>query len=341
MSNANELLEKVTGAVNTTATLSGGAGNPNGGLLSPEQGDRFIDYMWDNTVLSKVVRKVRMRADTVELNRMAVGQKLARLATEAVDDGVNVGATFSKISLTTSKLRLDWELSTESLEDNIEGADLEDHVARLMATQFGKDIEDLMINGDTALTGDALYKSFDGFNKRALAGAHQVDAAGAGIDRGLLRKAIKAMPRQYRQNKNEMRFFAGSNLISDYQYSHQRVTTDGLLNDATNATALRNQSVAPDGAPGFTYDYAFGYKIVEVPLFNEDRMFGGTPAPGHTDVWLTYPKNLLMGIKRDIKVYSEFRNKKDTVEYTVYTRVGVQIENLDCFVVIKNIKLEV
>ncbi len=37
---------------------------------------------------------------------------------------------------------MDWELSTESLEDNIEGADLEDHIARLMATQAGNDIEE-------------------------------------------------------------------------------------------------------------------------------------------------------------------------------------------------------
>lgn len=332
MSNANDLLSKVI----TAGATDDGSLRTGGGLLSPEQGDRFIDYMWDNTVLSRFVRKVRMRADTVELNRMAVGEKLVRLATEAVDDHVNAGATFSKISLTTSKLRLDWELSTESLEDNIEGADLEDHIARLMATQAGKDIEDLMINGDTDKTTDALYKAFDGFSKRAKSGGHVIDAAGAEMDRGLLRKALNALPRQYKQNKNDLRFFAGSNLISDYQYSHQRVSNDFPV-DAANATAHLNRPVTPEGPAGFVYDYAFGYSIVEVPLMNENQTFNATD--GHTEAWLTFPKNLLMGIKREIKVLSEYKNKKDTVEYTVYTRVGVQIENLDCFVVVKNIRL--
>ena len=38
----------------------------------------------------------------------------------------------TKVDLSTKKLRLDWEVSTEALEDNIEGAALEDHLVRLM-----------------------------------------------------------------------------------------------------------------------------------------------------------------------------------------------------------------
>ncbi len=96
---------------------------------------------------------------------MSVGEKLMTLATEGDDTGSNAAVTFSKISITTKKLRLNWELSTESLEDNIEGPDLEDHIARLMATQAGNDIEDVILNGNTALSSDNLYKSFDGIVK--------------------------------------------------------------------------------------------------------------------------------------------------------------------------------
>jgi len=136
---SNELLEKAAAAGTTVSTgfgsSTGGSGvhvaseNGNGGLLNPEQSARFLDYMFDATVIGKVARTVRMKSDTTEIDRMSVGEKLVKLASEGENTAINQGVTFSKISLTTKKLRMDWELSTESLEDNIEGADLEDHIA--------------------------------------------------------------------------------------------------------------------------------------------------------------------------------------------------------------------
>jgi len=134
---SNELLEKaIASGTTATGTFASHTGDTsgthvaaeagNGGLLNPEQSARFLDYMFDATVIGKVARTVRMKSDTTEIDRMSVGEKLVKLATEGDNTGVNSAVTFSKISLTTKKLRMDWELSTESLEDNIEGADLED-----------------------------------------------------------------------------------------------------------------------------------------------------------------------------------------------------------------------
>ena len=115
---------------------------------NPEQGRQFIDYIWDATVLARDGRRITMRGNTMELEKVNVGQRVIRAAAQA--DGVyeNAGAVFSKVDLSTKKLRLDWEVSTEALEDNIEGAALEDHLVRLMTGAFGNDIEDLAINGD-------------------------------------------------------------------------------------------------------------------------------------------------------------------------------------------------
>ena len=183
---SNETLEKAiaAGAVDTgdfSGSLSGSGihvgASSKGGLLNPEQSARFLDYMFDATVIGKVARTVRMKADTTEIDRIGVGEKLMKLATEGDNTGTNAAVTFSKISLTTKKLRLDWELSTESLEDNIEGPDLEDHIARMMATQAGNDIEDVILNGDTSLSSDALYKAFDGVVKKAKAYGHEIGRA--------------------------------------------------------------------------------------------------------------------------------------------------------------------
>jgi hypothetical protein len=346
---SNETLEKAiaagTTATGTFASTTGGEGvhtaseNGNGGLLNPEQSARFLDYMFDATVIGKVARTVRMRADTTEIDRMNVGEKLMKLATEGDDTGSNSAVTFSKISLSTKKLRLDWELSTESLEDNIEGPDLEDHIARLMATQAGNDIEDVLLNGDTALSSDSLYKAFDGVVKRAKANAHVVDAGGAAISRSVFNSALKALPRKYKQRRTDLRFLSGSNLIQDYLFATSQNIQN--VNPQDIASGIIRGEVAPLGGPaGYVAPYAFGIPIVEVPLLPETQAgtYSGTSG-SHGDVHLTFPNNVVIGIKRDVTVYRFFWPRKDSIEYTMYTRVGVQIEQADAWVVVKNVKV--
>ena len=341
---SNELLAKAVDA-NTTITGSMvGSANPTdgihvgsegkGGLLNPEQSARFLDYMFDATVIGKVARTVRMRADTTEIDRIGVGEKLMKLASEAENTGTNSAVQFSKISLTTKKLRLDWELSTESLEDNIEGADLEDHIARLMATQAGNDLEDVVLNGDTSLSSDNLYKAFNGVVKIAKANGHVVDAADANISRDVFNKALKAMPRKYKQRRTDLRFLSGSNLIQDYLYSTSNSTNFANPQDIASSI-IRGDSAGLGGPAGFVAPFAFGIPIVEVPLLKETQGDNGDQG----DIHLTFPNNVVIGIKRDVTVYRFFWPKKDSIEYTMYTRVGTQIEQADAWVVVKNVKV--
>jgi len=344
---SNELLAKAAAA---DATLTGsmvGAANPTdgihvgsegkGGLLNPEQSARFLDYMFDATVVGKLARTVRMRADTTEIDRIGVGEKLMKLAAEAENTGSNSAVQFSKISLTTKKLRLDWELSTESLEDNIEGADLEDHIARLMATQAGNDLEDVVLNGDTTKTSDNLYKAFDGIVKIAKDNGHVVDAAGDTVSRAVFNDALKAMPRKYKQRRPDLRFLSGSNLIQDYLYSTSQNISNVNPQDIA-ASIIRGETAGLGGPAGFTAPFAFGIPIVEVPLLKEDQA-GGAPGELRGDIHLTFPNNVVIGIKRDVTVYRFFWPKKDSIEYTMYTRVGCQIEQADAWVVVKNVKV--
>ena len=346
---SNETLEKAiaagTTATATFASTTGGAGvhvaseAGNGGLLNAEQSARFLDYIFDATVIGKVARTVRMRADTTEIDRMSVGEKLMKLATEADDTATNGAVTFSKISLTTKKLRMDWELSTESLEDNIEGADLEDHIARMMATQAGNDIEDVVLNGDTSLSSDNLYKSFNGVVKKAKTSGRVVDAAGAAVSRAVFNSALKAMPRKYKQRRGDLRFLAGSNLIQDFLYANSIGTNNTIPQDI--ASSVIRGAVAPLGGPaGYVAPFAFGIPIIEVPLLNETQTGDYSAATGsHGDIHLSFPNNVVIGIKRDVTVYRFFWPRKDSVEYTMYTRVGVQIEQADAWVVVKNVKV--
>jgi len=327
----NQLLEKVI----STSTI--GTPPSGGGLLSPEQSKRFIDYMWNATTLGAQVRKVPMRANEMELDRMAVGERVVRLATEAVDDAVNVKVAFAKVSLTTQKLRLDWELSTEALEDNLEGASFEDHVARLLSAQAANDIEDLAINGDVNNTDDALFKSFDGWRKRLYAGANVVDAASAELDRSIFHRALQAMPRKFMARRASLRFFTSTGLLNDYVYSFETVESTAAASQYI-AESERNNSIGNDPLAGYQAGWSpsapYGIRAQEVPLFPEYE--GG--ADTLSDVWLVDPNNLIWGVKREIVVYRQFVPRKDSIEYTMFTRVGAAIENPNAAVLVKNVK---
>ena len=350
---SNELLQKVIDTSNLGSTFTSTGDNgysvPSGnGLLYPDQANRFLDYMWDATILAKTARTIRMRSNTTEIDRVSVGQRIMTVATEdnprdyvnASSSSANftqAAATFSKVSLTTRKLRLDWELSAESLEDNIEGPDLEDHIARLMATQAGNDIEDVLINGTGS--GSGLLSAFKGFRQLASDNAHVVDAAGYGLDRTVFNAAIKQLPRKYKQRRNQLRFFVGSNLAQDYLFN--LTASAGSVNPFDIASGvIRGDVAANDGGPGTVTPFAFGIPVINVPLMDETRSGDYSGASGlHGDVHLTFPQNLIVGIKRDVVVYRLFQPKKDTIEYTLFIRVGTAVENYDAHVLVKNIKV--
>ena len=338
---SNETLEKAVetsgfSGSNSESGIHVGAADK-GGLLNPEQSARFLDYMFDATVIGKVARTVRMKADTTEIDRIGVGERLMTVASEATDSASNAAVTFSKINLTTRKLRMDWEISTESLEDNIEGPDLEDHIARLMATQAGNDIEDVVLNGDT--TGSGLMTAFDGAVKKAKTYGHVVDAAGSAISRATFNSALKALPRKYKQRRTDLRFLAGSNLIQDFLYTSSNSTNFATPQDIASSL-IRGESAGLGGPAGFVAPFAYGIPIVEVPLLPETQTGDYSGHTGsHGDVHLTFPNNVVIGIKRDVTVYRFFWPRKDSIEYTMYTRVGVQIEQADAWIVVKNVKV--
>jgi len=334
---SNELLQKVI------QTSDIGTAPDGGGLLNNEQSNRFIDYMFNETTLGSQVRTVRMNANEVEIDKIHIGRRLVRKATEGVDTGENQEVTFSKVSLTTVKLRLDWELTTESLEDNIEGEALEDHIARLMSAQAANDIEDIAINGDTASSDPAL-KSFDGWRKRLIGaagtyggGAVVQDNAGQPLSRATFNKALKGMDRKYMQSRRNLRFLVDSALIQDWLFHVQQTSADFVTPETLAERGLAS-GVRTEGAAGGTYGAPFGVPLVEVPLFESyDSNAASSGSQNGSDVWLVDPKNLLWGVKREIVVYREFKPKKDAIEYTVFTRVGTAVENGEAAVVVKNV----
>jgi hypothetical protein len=303
-------------AVNPTGVLSG--------LLSPEQANRFIDYVWDATVLANDGRRVTMRANTMEIEKVNVGERVIRAAAQALGEYENAGATFTKVELTTKKIRLDWEVSTESLEDNIEGGALEDHLVRLMTNAFANDIEDLAINGDGG--ADPFLGIWEGFVHQVKTdpAAHEavVSVSNNEWTPQVMQEIIYAMPRKYRAIKSNLRFYAGTDAFAGI------VANNGTLADAiAEAVGRQNGNTAANtqgyldgigqtfGGPNRTR--VLGVDVLEVPYYPAEY------------VDLTFPSNRVWGFQRDITVNREYKAKKDTIEYTVFVRLGITWEELD------------
>jgi hypothetical protein len=321
-----------TATANFGVTSGANAVNPTGtagGILAPEQARRFIDYVWDATVLAKDGRRVTMRANTMEIEKVNVGERVIRAAAQGSPNYTNAGATFTKVELTTKKIRLDWEVSTESLEDNIEGAALEDHLVRLMTNAFANDIEDLAINGD-GRTGDFL-SIMNGFvnqeRNSAVVGTTDAHEAVVAVTNdawtpAVMQEIVLAMPRKYRAVKSNLKFYAGTDAFQGI------VQNNGTLADAI-AEAFspaiggteRNRQNYLDGQAqtigGARTTRVLGIDVMEVPYYPD----------GFVD--LTFPSNRVWGFQRDITVNREYKPKKDTIEYTVFVRFGIQWEELD------------
>jgi hypothetical protein len=268
----------------------------------------------------------------MEIEKVNVGERVIRAAAQGSPNYTNAGATFTKVELTTKKIRLDWEVSTESLEDNIEGGALEDHLVRLMTNAFANDIEDLAINGDGS-TGDFL-SIMQGFvaqttNSVYTGGAYVNDAHESVVTvtndawtPTVMQNIILAMPRKYRAVKSNLKFYAGTDAFQGI------VSNNGTLGDAI-AEAFAGR---PAGTPANRQDYldgnaqtignarttrVLGIDVMEVPYYPD----------GFVD--LTFPSNRVWGFQRDITVNREYKPKKDTIEYTVFVRFGIQWEELD------------
>lgn len=321
-------------------------GNDSGGLMKPEQSNRFIDFVVDQSVLMQNSRLVRMRTPQMEIDKTSVGTRLLTKATEASDTSANAAVTFTKVSLSTVKLRLDWALSTESLEDNIEGASLEDHIAQIMARQTANDMDDLFINGNTS-SANGLLKALNGFVKLSLASGRTVDEAGNNVSRSTYDRILRNLPSKYLQRRNELKFFSGSGVVQDSIYSlanpnSATLATAGAPSPGSTAgdASFLQGSYRGNGGPGSTGLSPYGIPLVEVPLMPEAVTGDYSGAAGsHGYVELTFPNNRVIGIHRDITVYRQFKPKTDTIEYTQFMRVASNIENADSYVIAKNVKL--
>ena len=231
----------------------------NGGLLSPEQQARFVTLVKRFATLLPLVRSVRMSQAKMEIDKLHVGEPV----TESVDENTATATPskpkFNKVELEARKVKSSWNISTETLQSNLEQNDFETTVMNAMTARISTDLEMLAIRGDTAIPAmltdpvSKLLRRLDGWAKQA-EGAHVLDAGGAEVQKGLFAEMKRMLPQQYKNDPN-LRWFAADTIADDW------LDVLSGRETALGDSALQGQGIAPLGIP-----------LVKVPLIPDDLL---------------------------------------------------------------------
>ncbi|OUQ68248.1 hypothetical protein B5E53_07200 [Eubacterium sp. An11] len=196
--NTNRQIVNKAGTIETSVVTSG--------LLQPYQAKRFLQQTFDATPLMQAIRHVMRTEKSGEIDKIGIGRRKLRAKVENVDDGYRAKPEFGSIHYETKAVRLPWEITEETIRQNIEGENFEKVVTDLMTKQTGVDTEDLLINGDEDTPNtDPDYdflKLNDGIKKIITNGGHIVDVDGADdMDMEMFYKAVAAIPNRFNNGR--------------------------------------------------------------------------------------------------------------------------------------------
>lgn len=324
MDNNNQIINKA-GMLTTSGVTSG--------LLNPSQARTFLQEAFDKATLGPLIRRMFKLERKGEIDKIGIASRILRKKIEGIDakedgsapildpatgqiKGYRAAPFFNKIEYSTEQVRLPWEISNDTIRQNIEGEGIEATITNMMTTRLALELEDIYLNGDestpaTAADGKFLYIN-DGWVKQIANAGHVYDASGTGgMSLDMFSGALTSLPSKYHNGK--LRWIMSPFRANEWE--------DFLLNKALDngASVPERMYKAPKSIP-----------IVEVPQMPDDKIV------------LTDPQNLIVVstygtkiIKADNDTESAMQDKRS---YVIHLDFDCIIEELDATAIIKNIE---
>ena len=288
------------------------------GLLNPEQARKFLQQTFEATTLRPLIRHEIRTAKTGEVDKIGIASRLLRAKVENTDDGYRANPKFDRIQYATTAVRIPWEITEETLRENIEGQGFEGIVTNLMTTQMGVDLEDLDLNGDTATAENAedydFLKINDGWIKQIANGGHVVDRSavnGGAMSLDVFYSTVKAMPNKY--NNGKLRWIMSPHRYQDWIYT--------LLNSAVSNGGIITDKRIEDPA---------AIPVVQCAGMPDDKII------------LTDPKNLIEVATYGVQIRKTTEGKEAIMQYKRFYVVHFDfdpiIEELDATAIITGLK---
>lgn len=278
-----EFLER---AANTMANMTSGTG-----IMNAEQSEKFIDYIYDQSMLKGLARLEKVTATERTIEKIGIGNRVAYPKAEASDPQIRRLVSTSKVTLAPKEIIVPFEIGDRLLKYNIEGGNLADHIIKMMATQLANNLDQLWLDGNddgvvqlegdifdsgssTLYVKDKYLSLFDGFLKLA-EGANVYDAANAALSPAVFNKALMALPVKYRRDRSALRFL----LSPDHEQGYREVVSN---------RATRSGEDALNGNGPMT---PFGVPLMPIPLMERNPLYveaSTANTDGTTATSLTY-----------------------------------------------------
>lgn len=304
---SNRQVVKDASAVTTGVVTSG--------LLQPYQAKQFLKQTFDATPLMGAIRHETRTERKGEIDKIGVGRRLLRRKIENTDDGYRAKPKFGSIEYSCNPVRLPWEITEDTLRENIEGEGFETTVTNLMTTQIGVDTEDLIINGDEATSSEDpdydFLKLDDGVIKQVSTGGHILDVTGASdMELEMFYKAVASIPNKY--NNGNLRWLMSPTRAQQWELF--------LLNKVINAGGV---------VPEALYKSPVAIPSMQVPNLADDTVI------------LIDPKNITEVNTYTVKIRKDAASKeaimKDKRFYVVHFDLDTLIEEMDATAIIKGL----
>jgi len=274
-----------------------------GGLLKPAQAQKFMRLLIKDSPLMQLATVVPMASPKQQISKIKFGSRVLRPGQEATPLGAGDRAKpdLSQVELDAKLFKAEVRLSDEVLEDSIERGELRQTIMEMMAEAISRDMEDVLINGDT-LSADPFLAVMDGVLKQAT--SNVVDAGGNPISKNLLRDVLKTVPSDHLRDKKAMRFLTSVDADLDYRNSL-----------AERATAVGDRLLEGDTPVLYS-----GVPLQPIPLFPETLGATGD----QTSLLLCNPKNIHVGIWRNIRIESARDISEGTLKIVATLRFDVK-----------------
>lgn len=282
------------------------------GLLNPEQARKFIQQTFEATNLGPLVRHVMRTAKSGEIDKIGIASRILRGKVENTDDGYRAGVKTNVIEYACKAVRLPWEITEETLRENIEGQQLEAIITNLMTTQLGVDLEDLYLNGDEDTDSSNpdydFLKLNDGWIKQISNDGHVYDASSASnMSLDIFYKTLQKLPNKY--NNGKLRWLMSPKRAQEWELY------------------LINQVIGKGGAvPESVYTQPVHIPTVSCPSMSDDKII------------LTDPQNLIVVNTYDMKLRKTVEGKEAIMQdkrfYVAHLDFDPIIEDTDATAII-------
>lgn len=305
-------LKKAAAAGNLERAITSGTTLASYGKLNPEQESQFRDWLIEKQVALSRVQTLIMSAPQRYLDELLTASRKLRAASEATAPTAADAFTTARRSLTTVETIWAEDVSLSFIEDNIERGNIDEHIARNLATAVGNDHNDLFWNGDEDSSDDFLGIN-DGIIDIAKNDANVVD-----YDATSDTKVEAILSGAYRLFAYDYASRPDLNPVFFVPYKTALTYAEEFAN---HSTAFGEQ-VTLNGLPALRY---FGIPVVAEPHLAGDEAV------------LTPAQNLIWGVQRGITMESQWNPRKRVIEYTITARTDQNYAKSQAVVLIDGI----